>query len=63
MIVMFVLVAISVTDTSVAKPATQTLTYHSTAAECQTELNRIYPTVNKSYVRLDCVPLKIREPQ
>jgi hypothetical protein len=38
----------------------QTITYHSTIADCQIELNRILPQIDKSYVKLECIPLEIK---
>lgn len=54
MIYLYVLVAISLSD----RPATQTLSYHATIAECHTERNRVEKTINKTYIRLDCIPVK-----
>lgn len=58
-LVLFALIAISVSDPTVAVPGHQTIGYYATIAECHTDRNRIYPTINKSYVRLDCVPVKV----
>lgn len=59
-VVLFALVAYAAADSSVGGPAaSQTIGYYATAAECQTELNRIAKAADSSYVRkLDCVPLK-----
>lgn len=60
-IVIFALVAISIGDTSVGDPGNQTIGYYVTIAECHNDRNRIEPTINKSFVKLDCVPVKVSE--
>lgn len=60
-IILFVLVAIPISDSSVAVPDQQTIRYFSTIAECHTERNRIEPTIDKSFVKLDCIPVKVNE--
>lgn len=60
-IVLFALVAISIGDSSVGVPGQQTIGYYATIAECHTDRNRIYPSINKSFVKLDCVPVKVSE--
>jgi hypothetical protein len=63
-LIIFALVAISIGDAcdpSVQESNIQTIGYYSTIAECHTERNRIEPTINKSFVKLDCVPIKISE--
>lgn len=59
-VVIFALLVVSVNpaDKDVSE-GTQTVRYHATAAECQTDLVRLYNTVDKSKVRLDCKPLRI----
>ena len=59
-VILFALVAYAAADSTVGGPAaSQTIGYYSTAAECQTELNRISKQADPSHVRrLDCVPLK-----
>jgi hypothetical protein len=59
-VILFVLVAYAATDSSVGgPPASQTIGYYATAAECQTELNRMAKTVDSNHVRrLDCVPIR-----
>lgn len=54
MIYLYVLVAISVSD----NPARQTLSYHATISECRAERNRVDSTINKTYIRLDCIRIK-----
>jgi hypothetical protein len=54
MIYLYVLLAIAVTD----QPAQQTIRYFDTVGECMEYKNKIEPTIDKSYVRLDCVPVK-----
>jgi hypothetical protein len=55
-IFLFALVAIGLGD----QPGTQTIGYYATIADCQTELNRILPQTNRSYVKLDCIPLEVK---
>jgi hypothetical protein len=59
-VVLFALVAYAAADSTVGgSAASQTIGYYSTAAECQTELNRVAKSMDPSHVRrLDCVPLK-----
>jgi hypothetical protein len=54
-VVLFALVAIGLGD----RPNTQTISYHATIAECHVARNRLEPTANKSYVKLDCIPIKV----
>jgi hypothetical protein len=53
----FALVAIAVAD----NPGNQTIGYYATIAECHKDRNRIEPTINKSYVKLDCIPVKVSQ--
>jgi hypothetical protein len=57
---LFVLLAVPVTDSMVAVPGTQTIGYYATMAECHTERNRIYPTIDRSYVKLECEAIEIK---
>jgi hypothetical protein len=57
---LFVLLAIPVTDSMVAVPGTQTIRYFETIAECHTERNRIYPTIDRSYVKLKFEAIEIK---
>ena len=59
-VILFALVAYAAADSSVGgPPASQTVGYYATAAECQTDLNRIAKTADPSHVRrLDCVPIR-----
>ena len=57
---LFVLVAFAQGDYTVGVTGFQTITYHSTMAECQSELNRLLPQVNTDYVKLDCIPLEAK---
>jgi hypothetical protein len=59
-IYLFVLIAFAHNDVTVGVKASQTITYHSTMAECQTALNRLLPQVNQSYVKLDCIPMEVK---
>jgi hypothetical protein len=54
MIYLYVLLAIAITD----QPAQQTIRYHATMQECIEHRNALEPKIDKSYVRLDCVPVK-----
>ena len=58
MIYLYVLLAIPVADSMVAIPATQTVGYYATMGECHKDRNRIEPSVNKTYVKLLCRPIK-----
>ncbi len=58
---LFVLIAMPISGVTIAVPATQTIGYYATIAECHTERNRIEKTINRSFVRLDCVPVKVSE--
>lgn len=55
MILVHVLVAIALSD----QPNTQTIRYFDTVAECMEYRNKIENTVNKAYVKLDCLPIKV----
>lgn len=57
MIYLYALVAIAISD-PIANHPLQTISYHSIISECQKEKNRIEPTINTSYIKLDCVPLR-----
>jgi hypothetical protein len=54
-IFVYVLVAIALSD----QPNTQTIRYFDTIGECHTYKNKIEPTINKAYVRLDCIPKRV----
>lgn len=58
--VIFALVAIAVSD-PIANHSLQTIGYYSIISECQKEKNKIEPTINKSYIRLDCIPIKVNQ--
>jgi hypothetical protein len=61
-VIVFVLLAVSVNSADKdVLDGTQTVGYYATAAECQTDLIRLYNTADKSKVRLDCKPLRITE--
>lgn len=55
MIYLYVLLAIAVTD----QPAKQTIRYHATIQECNEHRNALEPKIDKTYVRLECVPVKV----
>jgi hypothetical protein len=57
-IYLYVLLAIPVADSFVAVPATLTIGYYATIGECHKDRNRIEPTVNKTFIKLDCKPIK-----
>jgi hypothetical protein len=44
----------------VAVPNTQTIGYYATMAECHTERNRIEPSIDKNYVKLECKAIEIK---
>ena len=56
---LFVLVALAHGE-GVGVTGTQTITYHSTIAECKEAMNRLLPQVNKDYVKLECIPLEAK---
>lgn len=56
---LFVLVALAHGE-GVGVTGMQTITYHSTMAECQTAMNKLLPQVNTDYVKLDCIPLETK---
>ena len=58
MIYLYALVAIATSD-PIANHTLQTIGYYSIISECQKEKNRIKPTINKSFIKLDCIPLKV----
>jgi len=56
---LFVLVATAVGTPEVGgSPGSQTVGYYETAAQCQTALIQAEKSVDRSYVRLDCRPIK-----
>jgi hypothetical protein len=57
-IYLYALVAFAYSE-PVAKHGTQTVGYYATIAECQIAKNKIEDSADKSYVKLDCVPLKV----
>jgi hypothetical protein len=57
---LFVLLAIPITDSMVAVPGTQTIRYFETIAECHTERNRIEPSIDKTYVKLECKAVEVK---
>lgn len=56
--VIFALVAIAVSG-PMDNHSLQTIGYYSIISDCQKDKNKIEPTINKSYVKLDCVPIKV----
>lgn len=52
----FALIAIALSDNG----NTQTIRYFSDITECKQTIEKIEPTVNKDFVRLDCVPVKVK---
>ena len=54
MIFIYVLVAIALSD----QPNTQTIRYFDSVSECNEYRNKIESQVDKTYVKLDCVPIK-----
>jgi hypothetical protein len=55
MIYLYVLLAVAITD----RPANQTIGYYATMKECIEQRNALEPKIDKNYVRLDCVPVKV----
>lgn len=55
---LFVLVATATAAPASGRISWQTLGYYATAAECQTALIAAEKTVDKSYVKLDCMPIR-----
>jgi peptide methionine sulfoxide reductase MsrA len=53
----FVLIAIALSDNG----NIQTVRYHSTIQECTKHLEQVKATVDKDLVRLDCVPIKVKD--
>lgn len=56
--VIFALVAIAVSG-PMANHSLQTIGYYSIISDCQKDRNKIEPTIDKSYARLDCIPVKV----
>jgi hypothetical protein len=57
---LFVLLAVPVTDSMVAVPGTQTIGYYATIEECHKDRNRIEPSIDKNYVKLECKAIEIK---
>jgi hypothetical protein len=55
---LFVLVATATMDPASGRTSWQTVGYYETAAQCQTALIKAEKSVDRSYVRLDCRPIK-----
>jgi hypothetical protein len=55
MIYLYVLLAVAITD----RPSNQTIAYYATMKECIEQRNALEPKIDKNYVRLDCVPVKV----
>lgn len=51
----FVLVAVALSDYN----HIQTIRYYSTISECQVAMQKLEPTINKDFIRLDCLPRKV----
>ena len=56
-IYIFALIAIALSDNG----NTQTVRYFSDVTECKQMMEKIEPTINKDFVRLDCVPVKVKD--
>lgn len=56
-IYIFALIAIALSDNG----NTQTIRYFSDVVECKQMMEKIEPTINKDFVRLDCVPVKVKD--
>jgi len=57
-IYLFVLVATATMDPASGRVSWQTVGYYETAAQCQTALLEAEKKVDRTYVRLDCQPIK-----
>jgi hypothetical protein len=55
---LFVLVATATMDPASGRTSWQTVGYYETAAQCQTARIEAEKSVDRSYVRLDCRPIK-----
>jgi len=55
---LFVLVATATMDPASGRVSWQTLGYYETASQCQTALIETEKTVDRSYVKLDCRPIR-----
>jgi hypothetical protein len=55
MIYLYVLLAVAITD----RPANQTIGYYATMKECIEQRNALEPKIDRSYVKLECVPVKV----
>lgn len=60
-IYIFALVALSNNPPASGHLGNQTIGYYATVAECQTDLLKVEKTIDRSYVKLDCVPVKVSE--
>jgi len=54
---LFVLVSIGAAAPASGRVSMQTISYHETAAECQHALIRNEKWIDKSYVKLRCLPI------
>jgi hypothetical protein len=55
MIFVYVLVAIALSD----QPSIQTIRYFDTVGKCMEYKNKIEHTIDKSYIKLDCLPERV----
>jgi hypothetical protein len=58
---LFVLVATAIMEPASGRISWQTVGYYETAAQCQTALIAAERKVDRTYVRLDCRPIKVTE--
>jgi hypothetical protein len=56
-IYVFALIAIAFSDYN----NTQTVGYYTSFNECRDTLDKIKPTINTDYVKLECVPVKVKD--
>lgn len=56
-IYIYALVAIALSDNG----NLQTIRYHSTYNDCIAHLEKVKPTVDKDLIKLDCIPVKVKE--
>jgi hypothetical protein len=58
MIYLFVLIATATLEPASGRIPIQTIGYYATASECQLALLNSEKTMDRTYVRLDCLPIR-----
>jgi hypothetical protein len=61
MVYLFVLIAVATMEPASGRTSFQTLGYHATAAECQHALIKAEDSIDKTYVKLKCQPIRAVE--